>query len=86
MGRSAEDGRAEQVAPVAREIGKYSVAIDGHRTSVSLEPEFWRALKEIAAARRVTLGALVTELDRTRTGNLSSALRVFVLNEFRRDS
>ena len=62
-------------------IGKYSVAIDGHRTSVSLEPEFWRALQKIAAARRVTLGALVGEVDRARTGNLSSALRVFVLKE-----
>ncbi len=66
---------------MARAIGKYSVAIDGHRTSVSLEPEFWRALKQIAAARRVTLGALVSEVDRTREGNLSSALRVFVLKE-----
>ncbi len=64
-----------------RAIGKYSVAIDGHRTSVSLEPEFWGALKEIAATRRMTLSALVTEVDRTRRGNLSSALRVFVLNE-----
>ena len=66
---------------MARAIGKYSVAIDGHRTSVSLEPEFWRALKAIAAVRRVTLGALVAEVDRARKGNLSSALRVFVLNE-----
>jgi predicted DNA-binding ribbon-helix-helix protein len=66
---------------VAPAIGKYSVAIDGHRTSVSLEPEFWRVLKEIAAARGETLGALVTEVDRTRTGNLSSTLRVFVLTK-----
>ena len=66
---------------MARAIGKYSIAIDGHRTSVSLEPEFWRALKEIAAARHTTLSALVTEVDRTRSGNLSSALRVFVLKE-----
>ena len=66
---------------MAPAIVKYSVAIDGHRTSVSLEPDFWHALKEIAAAQRVTLGALVAEVDRTRTGNLSSALRVFVLKE-----
>lgn len=66
---------------MARAIGKYSVAIEGHRTSVSLEPEFWHALKVIAAARGVTLGALVTEVDRIRAGNLSSALRVFVLKE-----
>ena len=62
-------------------IGKYSVAIDGHRTSVSLEPEFWQALKNIAAARQESLGALVSKVDRTRQGNLSSALRVFVLEE-----
>jgi len=68
---------------MAPAIGKYSVAIDGHRTSVSLEPEFWQALKEIAAARRESLSALVTEVDRTRQGNLSSALRVFVLNELK---
>ena len=66
---------------MAQAIGKYSVAIDGHRTSVSLEPEFWQALKNIAAARRESLSALVSEVDRTRQGNLSSALRVFVLEE-----
>jgi predicted DNA-binding ribbon-helix-helix protein len=66
---------------VAQAIGKYSVAIDGHRTSVSLEPEFWQALKAIAAARRESLSALVSEVDRTRQGNLSSALRVFVLEK-----
>jgi predicted DNA-binding ribbon-helix-helix protein len=67
---------------VAQSIGKYSVAIDGHRTSVSLEPEFWQALKEIAAKRQKSLSDLVSEVDRTREGNLSSALRVFVLREF----
>jgi len=66
---------------VVQAIGKYSVAIDGHRTSVSLEPEFWQALKNIAAARQESLGALVSKVDRTRQGNLSSALRVFVLEE-----
>ena len=66
---------------MAQAIGKYSVAIDGHRTSVSLEPEFWRALKNIAAARRESLSALVSEVDRTRQGSLSRALRVFVLEE-----
>ena len=69
---------------MAQAIGKYSVAIDGHRTSVSLEPEFWQALKTIAAVRREPLRALVSEIDRTRQGNLSSALRVFVLEEMRK--
>ena len=68
---------------MAQTIGKYSVAIDGHRTSVSLEPEFWQALKNIAAARQESLGALVSKVDRTRQGNLSSALRVYVLERLR---
>jgi len=67
---------------MTQSIGKYSVAIDGHRTSVSLEPEFWQALKKIAAKRQESLSDLVSEVDRTREGNLSSALRVFVLREF----
>ena len=54
---------------MARAIGKYSVAIEGHRTSVSLEPEFWHALKVIAAARGVTLGVLVTEVDAIKHTN-----------------
>ena len=62
-------------------IGKYSVAIDGHRTSVSLEPEFWQALKNIAVARRESLSSLISKVDGARQGNLSSALRVFVLEE-----
>lgn len=60
---------------------KRSVTLSGHRTSISLEPEFWAALKRIAADRGRTLGALVAEIDTARTGNLSSALRVFVLCE-----
>ena len=66
---------------------KRSVAIAGHRTSVSLEVPFWDALKDIAAARGVSLNALIAEIDRGRegpaAGNLSSALRVFVLKSFR---
>jgi predicted DNA-binding ribbon-helix-helix protein len=48
-----------------------------------LEPEFWDALQEIAAARRQSVNALIAEIDRGRTGNLSSAVRVFVLAHFR---
>lgn len=60
---------------------KRSVLVAGHETSVSLEPPFWDALKEIADTRGVSLNTLVTELDRGRAGNLSSALRIFVLEE-----
>lgn len=60
-------------------IQKRSVIIAGHRTSVSLEPEFWSALKDIALQRNVSINELVTEIDGQRRGNLSSALRVHVL-------
>ena len=58
---------------------KRSVLIAGHRTSVSLEPEFWDALKEAAASAGRSINDLVTEIDRDRTTNLSSALRVYLL-------
>ena len=65
-------------------VVKRSVAIAGHRTSVSLEAPFWDALKDIAAARRASVQALVAEIDAGRGGaNLSSAIRVFVLREVR---
>ncbi|MDJ0948277.1 MAG: ribbon-helix-helix domain-containing protein [Alphaproteobacteria bacterium] len=62
-------------------IRKRSVMVAGHRTSVSLEDAFWSALQEIAGQRGLSLNALVTEIDRTRSSNLSSAIRVFVLTE-----
>lgn len=64
-------------------LRKRSVLIAGHATSVSLEPEFWEALRDIAAARRVSLNQLIAAIDDTRNGNLSSAIRVFVLNELK---
>ena len=61
-------------------VSKRSVTIAGHRTSVSLETPFWEALGEIAAARGVSLGGLVAEIDAGRgAANLSSALRLHVL-------
>ncbi|HSE78554.1 MAG TPA: ribbon-helix-helix domain-containing protein [Alphaproteobacteria bacterium] len=64
---------------MAGAIRKRSVIIAGHRSSVSLEPEFWAALKGIAQRRGVSINDLVTEIDKQRRDNLSSALRVFVL-------
>lgn len=61
------------------EILKRSVVLSGHATSVSLEPEFWDALKTLAVARNIALNALINEIDQQRVGNLSSALRVYVL-------
>lgn len=63
---------------------KRSIIVAGHATSVSLEQEFWDALKEIADRRGQSLNHLVAEIDAARPGNLSSAIRVFVLNELRR--
>ncbi|KAA0972603.1 ribbon-helix-helix domain-containing protein [Aureimonas fodinaquatilis] len=64
-------------------IVKRSVAIKGHRTSISIEELFWNCLKGIAARRELSLAALIAEIDRARgkEENLSSALRVFVLSD-----
>jgi predicted DNA-binding ribbon-helix-helix protein len=62
-------------------IRKRSVTIAGHSTSVSLEAAFWDVLKHIAAARDVSINALIESIDEGRSGNLSSAIRVFVLAE-----
>lgn len=62
-------------------IRKRTVTVSGHVTSVSLEQAFWEALKEIAAARDLSINMLVSEIDAARSGNLSSALRVFVLSD-----
>lgn len=64
-------------------MAKRSVIIAGHKTSVSLENAFWDALKAAALRRRMTINELVTMVDGTRHGNLSSALRVFLLNDQR---
>lgn len=60
---------------------KKSVQLSGHQTSVSLEPEFWLALESIAKSRQTSVRQLIIAVDQTRTTNLASALRVFVLNE-----
>ena len=63
---------------------KHSIVIAGHKTSVSLEDGFWSGLKEIAAERRSTLSDLVASIDTGRAGgNLSSAIRLFVLDHYR---
>ena len=63
---------------------KRSIVIAGHKTSVSLEDAFWKGLKEIAIGRDKTLSDLVAEIDTGRPhGNLSSAIRLFVLDHYR---
>jgi len=61
-------------------IFKRSVRVAGHATSVSLEGAFWQALCDIAVARRISVNALIAMIDATRSGNLSSAIRLFVLD------
>ena len=65
-------------------VAKRSVVLSGHKTSVSLEDAFWKDLKKIAGARDMTASDLVAEIDAERQhGNLSSALRLFVLDFYR---
>lgn len=65
-------------------VVKRSIVIAGHKTSVSLEDAFWSGLKDIAASRDLTLSELVATIDTDRRqGNLSSAIRLFVLDHYR---
>jgi predicted DNA-binding ribbon-helix-helix protein len=67
-----------------RSLRKRSVTIAGHATSFSLEDEFWQALHTVARQRNLSVNALVSSIDAGRAGNLSSALRVFVLECYRK--
>ena len=67
----------------SQKLRKRSVVIQGHRTSLSLEQPFWDALKEIATRRGLSLARLIAEIDAGRSGNLSSAARVYVLDALR---
>ena len=64
---------------------KRSVVVSGHRTSVSLETPFWEVLTQIATVQNMSLNKLITEIDRQRDGNLSSALRIYVLRRLQED-
>jgi predicted DNA-binding ribbon-helix-helix protein len=64
-------------------VAKRSIILAGHKTSVSLEDAFWQGLKDIAASRRISLSDLVGSIDTAREhSNLSSAIRLFVLNHY----
>jgi predicted DNA-binding ribbon-helix-helix protein len=68
-------------------VVKRSIVIAGHKTSVSLEDAFWKGLKDIAGGRDMTLSELVAAIDSERRhGNLSSAIRLFVLDHYRSQS
>ncbi|MGY8935469.1 MAG: ribbon-helix-helix domain-containing protein [Alphaproteobacteria bacterium] len=74
---------SEASEDVPGEMRKRSVVIAGHRTSVSLENAFWEALKQEAAARGQTINQIITGIDKQRYGNLSSAIRLFILKNIR---
>lgn len=60
---------------------KHSVTLKGHRTSISLEPEFWQAFQDIARHKNIPINALTAEIDAARgmDRGLASAIRVYVL-------
>ena len=81
MMRAKNEPRDE---PLNSPVIKRSIVIAGHKTSVSLEDAFWQGLKEIAAARHVSLAELIAAIDSgRRDGNLSSSIRLFVLDHYR---
>jgi predicted DNA-binding ribbon-helix-helix protein len=65
-------------------VVKRSIVVSGHKTSVSLEEAFWKALKEIAVGRNMALSELVASIDAERQhANLSSAIRLFILDFYK---
>lgn len=62
---------------------KRSVTVAGHRTSITLENAFWISLKEIAQERNQAISVILAEIDAQQPKNLSSALRVFILNHYK---
>jgi predicted DNA-binding ribbon-helix-helix protein len=87
MGAPGKDDPAQKLSGNLRDermgaadgLRKRSVMIAGHRTSVSLEAPFWEALREIAEQQGISVNRLIAGIDRSRSGNLSSAIRVYVL-------
>jgi predicted DNA-binding ribbon-helix-helix protein len=61
-------------------VKKRSVVVGGHRTSISLEQAFWEALQQLASRDGKTINQMVSNIDAARSGNLSSAIRVWILD------
>lgn len=73
-----------RVLPMDTRVRKRSVVIGGHKTSVSLEQAFWSAIREIAIERGVSMSAMIAQIDTAKQqANLSSAIRLFVLEHYR---
>ena len=72
------------MTPVQSVVKKRSVEVSGRKTSVSLENEFWEALRDIAQSQQMPLSAMLAVIkDKYQQNNLSSAIRLFVLNHYR---
>jgi predicted DNA-binding ribbon-helix-helix protein len=83
-GRQPDDLLLLEMCVMKSQVAKRSIVVSGHKTSVSLEDAFWNGLKEIAGTRDLTLSDLVAAIDTQRHhGNLSSAIRLFVLEFYR---
>jgi predicted DNA-binding ribbon-helix-helix protein len=81
---TSQAGLVGDPAMMKSSIVKRSIVIDGHKTSVSLEDAFWTTLKDIAHAECVAVSKIVADIDKKRKlGNLSSAVRLFVLDRIR---
>jgi predicted DNA-binding ribbon-helix-helix protein len=65
---------------------KYSITLDGHRTSISIESEFWSALKHIASRKECSIASIIKLVDEQRSTGLSTALRVYILKYFTSNS
>lgn len=65
-------------------LSKYSVMIAGHSTSLSLEPEFWTELQDIARRESKSINGLIAKIDEDRQGNLSQAVRLYILKDLKR--
>lgn len=71
---------------MAEPIQRRSVVVSGHRTSVSVEDEFWDEIAAIAARRGISRNALISEIDQDRDGNLSSAVRLYILRRLKAEA
>ncbi len=63
---------------------KKSVQLMGHKTSISLEPEFWQALSDLAKQKNTSIRQIIIQIDTERSTNLASAIRVYILSELKK--
>ena len=82
----ADGGNGRAIGDDPAAIRKHSVKLSGHSTSLSLKGVYWDALREVAAEMGFSMNRLIEKIDRERSGNLSSAVRVFLFQHYRKRS